>query len=94
MTTNIAPLFLENFIIAHSLPYFLTHRLVFSSFSAEDVLRVKEKLKANEISFLIKKKQSNLSEGTFGQLVEKQIAYDVYVPNEDFDRAKHVLNLL
>ncbi|MGO5096223.1 putative signal transducing protein [Agathobaculum sp. LCP25S3_E8] len=76
------------------LPHFLTHRLVFSSFSAEDVLRVKEKLKANDISFLVKKKQSNLSEGTFGQLVEKQIAYDVYVPNEDFDRAKHVLNLL
>ena len=77
-----------------SLPYFLTHQLVFSSFSAEDVLQVKEKLKANDISFLVKKKQSNLSGGTFGQLVDKQIAYDVYVPNEDFDRAKHVLNLL
>lgn len=77
-----------------SLPYFLTHRLVFCSFSAEDILQVEEKLKANKISFLVKKKQSNLSEGTFGQLVEKQIAYDVYVTNEDFDRAKHVLNLL
>lgn len=77
-----------------SLPYFLTHRLVFSSFSAEDVLQVKEKLKANDISFLVKKKQSNLSSGTFGQLVDKQIAYDVYVPNENFDHAKHVLSLL
>lgn len=76
-----------------ALPYFLTHRLVFSSFSAEDVLHVKETLQQHHIAFLVKEKQASLS-GTFGQLASRQIAYDVYVPNDCFDRAKHILHLL
>lgn len=75
------------------MPYFMSHRLIYSSFSPEDALRIQEKLKATDIPFLVKKKQASLTD-TFGQLADRQIAYDIYVPNDMFDRAKHVLNLL
>lgn len=51
------------------MPYFMSHRLIYSSFSPEDALRIQKKLKANDIPFLVKKKQASLTD-TFGQLAD------------------------
>lgn len=67
--------------------YFLTHRRVFSSFSIETVKSKVRVLEDHGIKPLPKSHNSNLQTGAFGQLPEYQIAYDLYVPNKDFEYA-------
>ena len=68
--------------------YFLTHRCVFSSFSMETIKSKVRILEEHGIKTLLKSHNSNQQTGAFGQLAEYQIAYDLYVPNKDFEYAK------
>ena len=71
--------------------YYLTHRCVFSSFSMETIKSKVRILEEHGIKTLLKSHNSNLQTGTFGQLPEYQIAYDLYVPNKDFELAKALI---
>ena len=68
--------------------YFLTHRCVFSSYSMETIKSKVRILEEHGIKTLLKSHNSNQQTGAFGQLSECQIAYDLYVPNKDFEYAK------
>ena len=71
--------------------YFLTHRCVFSSYSMETIKSKVRILEEHVIKTLLKSHNSNQQTGTFGQLPEYQIAYDLYVPNNDFELAKALI---
>lgn len=71
--------------------YTFTHRCVFSSFSAEEIDRRKQVLKASGIAFDVKMHHSNMQTGAVGQLPEYNTAYDLYVRNEDYERAAALL---
>ena len=71
--------------------YFLTHRCVFSSFSNETIKSKARILGDHGIKTLLKSHNSNQQTGAFGQLAEYQIAYDLYVPNKDFEYAKALI---
>ena len=71
--------------------YFLTHRCVFSSYSMETIKSKVRILEEHGIKTLLKSHNSNQQTGTFGQLPEYQIAYDIYVPNNDFELAKALI---
>ena len=71
--------------------YFLTHRCVFSSYSMETIKSKVRILEEHGIKTLLKSHNSNQQTGTFGQLPEYQIAYDLYVPNNDFELAKALI---
>ena len=71
--------------------YFLTHRCIFSSYSVETIKSKVRVLEAHGIKPFLKSHNSNLQTGTFGQLPEYQIAYDLYVPNKDFELAKALI---
>ena len=71
--------------------YFLTHRCVFSSYSMETIKSKVRILEEHGIKTLLKSHNSNQQTGTFGQLPEYQIAYDLYVPNKDFELAKALI---
>lgn len=72
-------------------PYFLTHRCVFSSFSREKMTAKANLLKDRGIETLIKAHNSNQQTGASLQLPEYQIAYDLFVPNKDYDLAQAIL---
>lgn len=72
-------------------PYFLTHRCVFSSFSQEKVTAKAKLLQKQGIETLIKTHNSNQQTGAFLQLPEYQMAYDLFVPNKDYDQAQAIL---
>jgi len=72
-------------------PYFLTHRCVFSSFSQEEIKTRAERLEEQGIPTLIKTHNSNQQTGAFLQLPEYQLAYDLFVPNKDYDLAQSLL---
>lgn len=69
-------------------PYFLTHRCVFSSFSQVEVHQKARLLRDHGISPVIKAHNDNLQTGTLGQLPQYQVAYDLYVPNREYDLAQ------
>lgn len=69
----------------------LTHRLVFSTFSSEELKKKTENLENVGIKPLVKSHNANPQTGTLGQLPEYQISYDLYVPNSDFEEAAHLL---
>ena len=71
--------------------YFLTHRFIFSSYSIETIKSKVRILEEHGIKPFLKSHNSNLQTGTFGQLPEYQIAYDLYVPNKDFELAKALI---
>ena len=71
--------------------YFLTHRCVFSSYSMDTIKSKVRILEEHGIKTLLKSHNSNQQTGTFGQLPEYQIAYDLYVPNKDFELAKALI---
>lgn len=71
--------------------YFLTHRCVFSSYSMETIKSKVRILEEHGIKTLQKSHNSNQQTGAFGQLPEYQIAYDLYVPNNDFELAKALI---
>ena len=71
--------------------YFLTHRCVFSSYSMETIKSKVRILEEHGIKTLLKSLNSNQQTGAFGQLPEYQIAYDLYVPNNDFELAKALI---
>ena len=71
--------------------YFLTHRCVFSSYSMETIKSKVRILEEHGIKTLLKSHNSNQHTGAFGQLPEYQIAYDLYVPNNDFELAKALI---
>ncbi|MCI7018498.1 MAG: DUF2007 domain-containing protein [Clostridiales bacterium] len=71
--------------------YFLTHRCVFSSYSMETIKSKVRILEEHGIKTLLKSHNSNQQTGAFGQLPEYQIAYDLYVPNNDFELAKALI---
>ena len=71
--------------------YFLTHRCVFSSYSMETIKSKVRILEEHGIKTLLKSHNSNQQTGAFGQLSEYQIAYDLYVPNNDFELAKALI---
>ena len=48
-------------------------------------------LEEHGIKTLLKSHNSNQQTGAFGQLPEYQIAYDLYVPNNDFELAKALI---
>lgn len=75
------------------LPYFITHRLVWSGFSQIDAEQVKKTLAAQGINCLVKTHQSTIQSGAIGQLASYQIAYDIFVRNEDYEQAKAGLKL-
>ena len=72
--------------------YFITHRCVFSSFSIETIKSKARILEDHGIKTLLKFHNSNQQTGSFGQLAEYQIAYDLYVPNKDFACAKDLIS--
>ena len=71
--------------------YFIKHRCVFSSYSMETIKSKVRILEEHGIKTLLKSHNSNQQTGTFGQLPEYQIAYDLYVPNKDFELAKALI---
>ena len=71
--------------------YFLTHRCVFLSYSMETVKSKVRILEEHGIKTLLKSHNSNQQTGAFGQLPEYQIAYDLYVPNKDFELAEALI---
>lgn len=71
--------------------YFLTHRCVFSSYSMETIKSKVRILEEHGIKTLLKSHNSNQQTGAFGQLPEYQIAYDLYIPNNDFELAKALI---
>ena len=71
--------------------YFLTHPCVFSSYSMETIKSKVRILEEHGIKTLLKSHNSNQQTGAFGQLPEYQIAYDLYVPNNDFELAKALI---
>ncbi|MCI7725928.1 MAG: DUF2007 domain-containing protein [Clostridiales bacterium] len=71
--------------------YFLTHRCVFSSYSIETINAKVRILEEHGIKTLLKSHNSNQQTGAFGQLPEYQIAYDLYVPNKDFEEASALI---
>lgn len=71
--------------------YPLTHRLVFSTFSSEELKKKTEILENAGIQPLVKSHNANPQTGTLGRLPEYQISYDLYVPNSDFEEANHLL---
>lgn len=72
-------------------PYFLTHRCVFSTFSQEQVNAKAKLLKSRGIETMIKAHNSNQQTGAMLQLHQYQIAYDLFVPNKDYDQARAIL---
>jgi hypothetical protein len=72
--------------------YFITHRCVFSSFSIETAKSKIRILEDHGIRTMLKSHNSNPQTGAFGQLPEYQIAYDLYVPNKDFENAKALIS--
>lgn len=72
-------------------PYFLTHRCVFSTFSHEEVNNKARLLQSQGIRPMIKSHNSNQSTGAVMQLPEYQIAYDLFVPNGNYDLARSIL---
>ena len=73
------------------LPYYITHRVVWCGFSQVNAEQVMKKLAAQGITYLLKTHQSTVQSGAIGQLASYQMAYDIYVRNEDYERAKTVL---
>ena len=73
------------------IPYWIAHRCVFSSFSKETIDQKVHILEEHGIKTVLKTHNGNLQAGTFGQLSEYQIAYDLYVSNKDYDSAKFLL---
>ncbi|MDY4508163.1 MAG: DUF2007 domain-containing protein [Candidatus Faecousia sp.] len=71
--------------------YFITHRCIFSSFSKEIIGQKKRTLEDHGIKTFLKTHNGNVQTGTFGQLGEYQITYDLYVPNKDYDDAQSLL---
>ena len=71
--------------------YFLTHRCVFWSYSIETINAKVRILEEHGIKTLLKSHNSNQQTGAFGQLPEYQIAYDLYVPNKDFEEASALI---
>ena len=72
--------------------YFITHRCIFSSYSIETIKSKVRILEDHGIKTLLKSHNANLQTGTFGQLPEYQIAYDLYVPNKDFEHANALIS--
>lgn len=48
-------------------------------------------LEDHGIKTFLKTHNGNVQTGTFGQLGEYQITYDLYVPNKDYDDAQSLL---
>ena len=71
--------------------YFLTHRRLYSTFSAEQAHRMERLLAEQGIPCKVKTFQSTVQSGALGQLAEYQIAYDLYVRTGDFARAETLL---
>lgn len=71
--------------------YALTHRLVFSTFSSEAIKEKTGILEDSGIKPLIKSHNANPQTGSLGQLPEYQVSYDLYVPNGDYEEAKHLI---
>lgn len=74
-----------------SILYFITHRCVYSSFSMKSIDQKKRTLEEHGIKTFLKTHSSNVQSGTLGQLGTYQIAYDLYVPNRDYDDAQSLL---
>jgi len=69
----------------------LNRRCVFSGFSKEDVQRKQRILEGAGIETEMRSHSSNSLTGTFGQLEQYQVAYDLYVGDKDFDAARALL---
>ena len=57
----------------------------------ETIKNKKHIIEEHGIKTLLKYHNSNKQNGAFGQLAEYQIAYDLYVPNKDFEYAKALI---
>lgn len=71
--------------------YALTHRLVFSTFSRGALEEKRKLLEDSGIQPLVKSHNTNLQTGSLGQLPEYQVSYDLYVPNADYEEARHLI---
>ena len=68
-----------------------THRRVFSTFSPEEARRVEQLLAAHGIPCKVEKHSSAQSVSAFGTLPEHELAYDISVPNEQYEQAAALL---
>ena len=68
-----------------------THRRVFSTFSPEEARRVEQLLAAHGIPCKVEKHSSAQSVSAFGTLPAHELAYDISVPNEQYEQAAALL---
>ena len=69
----------------------LNRRCVFSCFSREIARQKQGILEGAGIETCLTSHNANALTGTFGQLEQYQVAYDLYVGDKDFDAARALL---
>ena len=65
---------------------------VYVGYSREKRNSIIRVLAEHKIPYKTKEWQSRLQGGSFGQLAEYQIAYEIYVHRKDYDQAVFVIN--